>query len=94
MDDMSAEGDVINDVPDREIVLRLTETELRGRLANVTLQLYNVSKRTAVADSAIKLCGPVAEGAIDALPGVRICAKAGEGCALQGIVTLPSGGIL
>ena len=93
-DDMKLKGDVINDVSDRDIILKLTETELTGALKNVNLQLYNVSKWTATADSDVVLTGPVAEGAIDALQGVTITAKAGEGCALSGTVTLPSGGTL
>ena len=93
-DDMKLTGDVINDVSDRALVLKLTETELTGAMHNVVLQLFNVSKWTAAADSEITLLGPVAEGAIDAAAGVVIRAGKGEGCTLSGEFTLPSGGLL
>lgn len=93
-DRMKAEGDVINDITERDIVLKLTETELRGAMKNVVLQLYNVSKWTATANSDVVLVGPVAEGAIDALEGVVITAKAGQGCTLAGSIQLASGGVL
>ena len=94
MDRMSAEGDIINDITERDIILKLTETELRGALKNVVLQLYNVSKWTATADSEIVLNGPVPEGSIDALEGVVITATAGDDCQLSGSIRLPSGGLL
>jgi len=94
MDDMEAEGDIINEVGDRDIILRLTETSLTGAMKNVVLQLFNVSKWMATADSEITLVGPVADGAIDAKAGVTIRAKAGEGCMLSGKHILPSGGVL
>lgn len=93
-DRMSAEGDVINDVTDRDIILKLTETQLTGALKNVTLQLFNVSKWFATADSEVTLLGAVPAGAIDAPEGVVISAKAGEGCELSGSLALPSGGRL
>lgn len=93
-DRMTAAGDVINDVADRDILLRLTETQLRGALKNVTVQLFNISTWMATGDSDVVIVGPVADGAIDAPEGVVITAAAGEGCTLSGSIKLASGGIL
>lgn len=94
LDDMKLKGDIINDVTDRNIILKLTETELTGAMHNVVLQLFNVSKWTATANSEVTLNGFVADGAIDAKAGVVIRAKAGEGCTLKGEYVLASGGKL
>ncbi len=93
-DSMKMQGNLINDIRERELIVKLSATELRGALDNVNVQLLGGSHWFATADSSVVLTGDMTEGTIDAAEGVVIHATAGKDCPLRGESRLPSGGLL
>lgn len=92
--DMRLEGDILHEDTEREMMLSLTGTKIRGSIKGAALSLDRDSRWTATADSSVTLAGGVDIKSIDAPAGVTIHAVAGPGCALKGTYTLAGGGIL
>ncbi len=93
LEDMTAEGDVLREDPERKLRLSLDKASLKGGLlGGVDLWLYD-GAWTATKNSLVVLHSNDLAG-IDAETGVIITAYAGEGCTLDAVYTLPSGGVL
>lgn len=89
------DGDILHEDTERKMNLSLVDTTLKGAITgNPTLMLYGNNAWTATANSEVTLKNIESVDAIDALAGVIITAKAGEGCALAGKYDLKSGGAL
>ena len=91
---MNAEGDLLNEDPERSMKITLTCTNLKGGIDKAYIMLDAASLWTATKDSTVVLTGDCRISQFDALEGVTITAEAGEGCPLAGEYVLASGGKL
>lgn len=90
MEDMEAQGDLIHEDPDRDMVVTLRSTQLTGAVQNAWLRMDAGSHWTATKDSSCYLLGNPEIHQFDAPEGVTISAR----CASTGTFDLPSGGTL
>lgn len=89
--DMSANGDILHEDPEREMRVYLTSTVLTGAVQNATMLLDLGSKWFATADSNVVIGCQLDTAQLDAPQGVTITAKAADGF---GEYDLASGGKL
>ena len=87
------EGDIWHEEDQRAMAVTMVNVKLTGGIHDAYISLVD-SDWTATKDSLVCFVGTVDPNAIDALPGVTITAKAGEGCTLSGTYSLKSGGSL
>jgi len=90
--DMVVSGDIDHseDKDNRNMVVYLESTKLKGAVKDAFISIDPYSKWVATADSNVTLIGSFALGQIDAQPGITITAIATE----SGTYTLRSGGTL
>lgn len=91
MKDMSVNGDILHEDPERDMRVYMTSTCLTGKILNAGLVMDQGSRWYATGDSTVTLGGDVEVAQIDAPGGVTITAKADGG---QGTYDLASGGKL
>ena len=89
--DMSVNGDILHEDPERDMRVYMTSTCLTGKIVNAGLVMDQGSRWYATGDSSVVLGGDVEVAQIDAPGGVTIHAAAQDG---QGTYTLASGGTL
>jgi hypothetical protein len=89
--DMSANGDILHDDPERDLRVSLVSSDLRGAIRNAYVSLDAGSKWYATADSNVTFSAETDLEQVDAPAGVTITAKADSN---QGTYDLYSGGKL
>ena len=89
--DMSVNGDILHEDPERDMRVYMTSAVLTGAIQNAALIMDQGSRWYATADSTVVIAGDVNTEQIDAPAGVTISATAEAG---QGTYTLLSGGTL
>lgn len=90
LSEMDAKGDLIHEDPDRDMIVTLAGTQLRGAIRNAHLRMDTGSRWTATADSDVTLLGEAETAQFDALTGVTITLRGMK----SGSYPLPSGGTL
>jgi hypothetical protein len=91
---MEAEGNILHGDTDREMLVALEGTALKGAIDGASLSVDADSKWMATASSKVTLVGNVEVAKIDAPAGITISAAAGKDCRLKGNYKLASGGAL
>ena len=92
--DMTLEGDIWHEEDQRSMAVTMVNVKLTGGIKDAYIALEG-SDWTANKDSSVCFVGKTDLAAIDALTGVTITARAGEGCDIAaGEYTLKSGGKL
>lgn len=92
LSDMTLQGDILHEDPQRTMALHFKHTKLTGGIQNAIVCLDAASLWTADKDSKVFITGFGPRGRIDALPGVTITAKSDK--LPSGTTVLPSGGKL
>ena len=89
--DMTVDGDILHEDPERDCRVYMTSACLNGVIANAAIVMDQGSRWYATGDSHVVLAGPLETAQVDAPEGVTITMEAASG---QGTYTLASGGTL